>query len=38
MTLLEEMLEAIEQNVNPALALEATLLRLHRLIGEDPVF
>lgn len=38
MTLLEEMLDAIEQNVNPALALEATLLRLHRLIGEDPVF
>lgn len=28
---LEEMLEAIEQNVNPALALEAALLRIHGL-------
>lgn len=37
MTLLEELLDAVEQNVNPALALEAMLLRLHRLVGEDPV-
>ncbi len=28
---LEEMLQAIEQNVNPTLALEAALLRIHRL-------
>lgn len=35
--LLEEMLEAIEQNVNPALALQATLLRIQRLIEEHPV-
>jgi DNA polymerase III subunit delta' len=38
MTILEEMLEAIDQNVNPALALQASLLRLHRLVEENPAF
>jgi DNA polymerase-3 subunit delta' len=37
-TILEEMLEAIDQNVNPALALQASLLRLHRLAEENPAF
>jgi DNA polymerase-3 subunit delta' len=36
--ILEEMLQAIEQNVNPAAALQAALLRRHRLVGEHPVF
>jgi DNA polymerase-3 subunit delta' len=36
--ILEEMIEAVEHNVNPALALQAALLRVNRLVAEDALF
>ncbi len=35
---IEEMLEALEQNVNPQLALRAALLRMNGLVEDDPLF
>lgn len=36
--ILEELLEAMERNVNPVLATETALLRLSRLAGERDLF
>ncbi len=38
MGILEELLEALDHNVNPVLALEASLLRIGRVVEDGPLF